>query len=229
MKHLIFIIISTFFVHAWAADQVDGKIEAASISQLESLLPTLRGESAQKAKFRLANMYRTLGIEGDSAAYEKALKLYKEYLSSNNNSSLETISAKLHMADMVVNLGNYEDVAPILKEIINLKVEEVYKIELEKISGNELAALRLRGYNPPVDSDEYKEAMANAISKEKAAILEQYQDYRKSAVILLGEGVYHKSGVVGLKQLLETYKQDPEISGLIKNQIADKVIGSESN
>lgn len=229
MKYLLLFWIYVFAVTGvivFASDDasaIKAKINGANVAEIEKLLPSLDKESLRYAQLRLAHMYRhQCLIDNNKMLYGKAMALYRTVMSQKGDSSLAFLNAGIEMADMAVNFGDFESVEPILKEVTDTKIDDVYDSTFDEDFYKQVNRL---GPHELVDigSKTHKEAVDARITSEKKIVLEQFQECKREAVSIWCLGLYHKNGIQGLRQLFEKYKEDKVVAVQIREIIAGRI------
>lgn len=202
-----------------------------AVEKLLSALPQVQSDAMRQELFlRIARLYgQSFDSASEQANHEKAAEFYKKALELKPRYSLECISARMELADIIALGPDHSQVYELYHEVIHVDPELIVKEELTPALLKQMSVLQPREIAGGMteDSPTHQDIINRRIQQFGKNTLEKYSIYRRVALKNLAHQTYVDFGVEGLKKLEEAYKQDEEAYDIITGITQDPLPSAE--
>lgn len=199
-----------------------------AVENILAVLPKITSDDIkQKLMLRVARLYgQSFNSKLEQANYEKALEFYEKSLMVNPVYTLELISARMELADIISLNPNRSKSYELYKEVINVNPELIVKSELTDALLKQISELQPRETVSGITEDSFahQEIIKRRIQQFSKSILSRYRTYRVVAIENFVHQTYIDFGMKGLKELLDEYKDDKEVHDIITRKIAKATV-----
>jgi len=195
-----------------------------AVEKILTILPQIQDvPTLQGLTLRVARLYgQSFDHDKEKPDHRAAREFYEKTLALNGVYSLELISARMELADLLSLGKDHAKLFELYKEVISVDPQKIVDAEISPEQLKRIAELqpREKAGGMKENSPEHRVIVQNRLQQAAHGILGRYRTYRRVSIENFLHQVQTDQGLEGLKKLAGEYEKDEEFMKILNRKIA---------
>jgi len=195
-----------------------------AVEKILTVLPQVKDVSTLQAlTLRVARLYgQSFDHDKEKPDHRAAREFYEKALALDGAYSLELISARMELADLLSLGKDHSKLFELYKDVIKVDPQKIVDAEISPQQLKRMSELqpRERAGGLKEDSPEHREIVKNRLQQAARGILGRYRTYRRVSIENFLHQVHTDQGLEALKKLTAEYEGDEEFLKILNRKIA---------